>query len=166
MSTSGSAKDYVKDQDIMDQHTTEKLTDILKKTNNTETLQQYMDRLDEDPIPDSFQAYFCSLEKTKALGKAELIRRTNMDRSYGYQLLKGTRSPGRDKILLFSIAAGLDLHETQRALKSGGEAILYSRKKRDAIILFSLNEGLNIADTQELLEHFGEPLLENIKNQI
>ena len=106
---------------------------------------------------------FNSLPKTKAIGRAELIRRTNMDRSYGYQLLKGTRSPGRDKILLFCVAAKLDLHETQRALKCGGEAVLYSRKKRDAIIIFSLNEGLGIADTQELLEQFGEPLLECIK---
>lgn len=165
MSTPGRVE-YIKETDIMDQHTTEKLTDILINTNTTEELQQYMDRLDEDPVPDSFQAYFCSLEKTKEIGRAELIRRTNMDRSYGYQLLKGTRSPGRDKILLFSIAAGLDLNETQRALKSGGEPILYSRRKRDAIIIFSLNEGLSIADTQELLEHFGEPLLENIKSQI
>ena len=147
----------------MDRHTTEKLTDVLQKAGSADELQKYMDRLDDNPAHSSFQEYFNSLPKTKAIGRAELIRRTNMDRSYGYQLLKGTRSPGRDKILLFCVAAKLDLHETQRALKCGGEAVLYSRKKRDAIIIFSLNEGLGIADTQELLEQFGEPLLECIK---
>ena len=104
--------------------------------------------------------YFNSLPQVSSLDKAELIRRTNIERSYGYQILKGTRSPGRDKVLLLCICAVLNLHETQRALRCAGEPELYSRSRRDAIIIFALNERLNIADTQELLMQFDEPVLE------
>ena len=92
--------------------------------------------------------------------KAALIRRTGIERTYGYQLLKGMRSPGRDKVLLFCLAAGLDLHETQRALRAAGEPILYSRKRRDAILIFAVNEKLSISDTQELLTQFDEQVLQ------
>lgn len=147
----------------MEKHTTEKLTEVLRQVDTTDRLQEYMDKLEEKPACLSFQEYFNSLPQMDEIGKAELIRRTNIERSYGYQLLKGTRSPGRDKIILFCMAAGLDLHETQRALKCAGEGVLYSRNRRDAILIFAIKEHLSIADTQELLEQFDEALLESIK---
>ena len=148
----------------MDKHTTDKLTDILKSTGNTSELQDYMNKLEDIPTYISFQEYFNSLPQVESIEKAELIRKTGIERSYGYQLLKGTRSPGRDKIILFCIAAGLDLHETQRALKSAGEGVLYPRMRRDAILIFAINEALSITDTQELLDQFGEITLESIKS--
>lgn len=148
----------------MDKHTTDKLTDVLREVHNTDDLQQYMDKLEDTPAYGSFQEYFNSLPQMETIGKAELIRRTNIERSYGYQLLKGTRSPGRDKILLFCLAAGLDLHRTQRALKAGQESILYPRSRRDSIIIFAINEKLNLSDTQELLEQFDEALLVSVKD--
>lgn len=144
----------------MDKHTTEKLTEVLHQIDGTAKLQDYVDNLEEKPAWGSFQEYYNSLPKVADMDKADIIRRTNIERSYGYQLLKGTRSPGRDKTLLFCIAAGLDLHETDRALRSAGEPVLYSRKRRDAIIIFAINEHLNVSDTQELLEQFGERILE------
>lgn len=148
----------------MEKHTTEKLTDILKNTSTADGLLEYMDKLEEKPVYDSFQEYFNALPQADSIGKAELIRRAGIERSYGYQLLKGTRSPGRDKILLLCMAAQLDLHATQRALECAGESVLYPRKKRDAIIIFAIKENLSIADTQELLDQFGEMTLENMKS--
>ena len=147
----------------MDKETTEKLTDVLRQIDRPEDLQKYVDGLAENPVYASFQEYFNSLPKVKALEKAALIRRTGIERTYGYQLLKGMRSPGRDKVLLFCLAAGLDLHETQRALRAAGEPILYSRKRRDAILIFAVNEKLSISDTQELLTQFDEQVLQIMK---
>ncbi len=147
----------------MDRETTEKLTDVLRQTDSPDELQKYVDTIEETPVPGSFQEYYNSLPRVQSAEKATLIRRTGIERSYGYQLLKGTRSPGRDKVILFCMAAGLDLHETQRALRAAGEAILYSRKRRDAILIFAINEHLGIADTQELLTQFDEHLLETMK---
>ena len=144
----------------MDNNTTEKLTEVLINIDHTDKLQNYIDNLEEETPFGSFQEYFNSLPQVSSLDKAELIRRTNIERSYGYQILKGTRSPGRDKVLLLCICAVLNLHETQRALRCAGEPELYSRSRRDAIIIFALNERLDIADTQELLMQFDEPVLE------
>lgn len=148
----------------MERDTTEKLTDVLRQIDRTDDLQKYVDSIEEKPVYESFQEYYNSLPQVEATGKATLIRRAGIERSYGYQLLKGTRSPGRDKVILFCIAAKLDLHETQRALRAAGEPILYSRQRRDAILIFAVNEKLNVADTQELLTQFDERLLETMKN--
>ena len=144
----------------MEKHTTEKLAEKLRQISHADKLSEYVEELDDDPAYGSFQEYYNSLPMVAEIDKAELIRRTNIERSYGYQLLKGTRSPGRNKALLFCIAAGLDLHETDRALRAAGEPVLYSRSRRDAIIIFAIKEHLNISDTQELLEQFGEQILE------
>ena len=147
----------------MDRETTERLTDVLRKIDRTDDLQKYVDDIEKSPVPDSFQSYYNSLPQVKEAEKAALIKRAGIERSYGYQLLKGTRSPGRDKVILFCLAAGLGLHETQRALRAAGEAVLYSRKRRDAILIFAVKEYLAVADTQELLVQFDEELLENMK---
>lgn len=144
----------------MNKHTTEKLTEVLMTVDGSEGLHDYIEKLDEESSFGSFQEYFNSLSQVKNISRADLIKRTNIDRSYGYQILRGTRSPGRDKVILLCIAAGIGLHETQRALRTAGEQILYSRNRRDAILMFVLNEGLNITDTQELLQQFSERVLE------
>lgn len=148
----------------MERDTTEKLTDVLRQIDRTDELQKYVDDIEEKPVYTTFQEYYNSLPQVENIGKAALIRRTGIERSYGYQLLKGTRSPGRDKTVLFCLAAGLDLHVTQRALRAAGEPILYSRQRRDAILIFAINESMSIADTQELLAQFDERLLETMKN--
>ncbi len=147
----------------MDRDTTEKLTDVLRQIDHTDDLQKYVDDIEADPVYNSFQEYYNSLPQVKTMEKAALIRRTGIERTYGYQLLKGTRSPGREKVIIFCLAAGLDLHETQRALRAAGEPVLYSRKRRDAILIFAVNEKLSIEDTQELLTQFDEVLLETMK---
>ncbi|MBR1913648.1 MAG: XRE family transcriptional regulator [Lachnospiraceae bacterium] len=141
-------------------NTTDRLTKVLEQIDRTDKLREYVDDLEESLPYDSFAEYYLSLENVKAIGKAELILRSNIDRTYGYQILNGTRKPGRDKIILLCLVAGLTLAETQRGLKIAGEGILYSRKRRDAILIFAFNEHLSIADTQELLIQFGEAVLE------
>jgi hypothetical protein len=140
--------------------TTDKLTRVLEQIESTDQLREYIDEIEGDLPYSSFAEYFESIEGARSIGKAELIRRSNIDRTYGYQILGGTRQPGRDKIILLCLAAGLSLAETQRGLKLAGESVLYSRRKRDAILMFSFNEHLSISDTQELLLQFGERVLE------
>ena len=141
-------------------NTTDRLTKVLENIDRTDELKEFVDGL-EDGLPyHDFMDYYMSLDAVREVGRAELIRRSNIERTYGYQLFNGTRKPGRDKIILLCLAAGLSLDETRRGLKIAGESILYSRKRRDAILIFALKEHLPISDTQELLEQFGEKVLE------
>ena len=70
--------------------------------------------------------------------------------------MKGTRSPGRDKILRLCLAAGLTFKETTRALELGGCAILYARNRRDIILTVSVNQHASVDETNLLLFKYGE----------
>ena len=79
---------------------------------------------------------------------------------YAYQILNGSKNPGRDKTLAICLAAGMDYEETQRALALSDSGKLYPRKKRDSIIIFALHKRLSVQQTNELLYAEGEMPLE------
>lgn len=149
----------MKQEDLV--KTTKELSDTLSGAKNRDALDRYLQELpSERPWPD-FKSYFLSLPEVKKIPLTDLIAKAGIDRTYGYQILNGTRkNPGPDKILRLCLAARLDLSETQRALELSGQKILYSRDTRDAILMFSINRKLGVLDANELLDHFGEPVLE------
>ena len=87
---------------------------------------------------------------------SELIQKSGLERSYYYQVMKGTRSPGRDKVLRLCIAAGLSLRETTRALELSGNAPLYPKNRRDIIITVAINQSASVDDANLLLYKYGE----------
>lgn len=139
--------------------TTAELMNILSSANREKELSEYIDRLEEIPRASSFHSYLLSLLEEKALKKADLVKKSGLERTYCYQLLNGTRRPGRDNAILLCIAAGLNLTETQRALEISNLGILYAKNRRDAILIFCINKCLSVADTEELLDRFGEKTL-------
>ena len=143
----------------MDEKTTRELMNILNEVKQEKQLEDYVGTLSETLPAREFHEYFASLPEVSALEKAALARRTGLDRSYCYQLLNGTRRPGRDNAIVLCIAAGLDLVHTQRALEIANLGILYAKNRRDAILIFSINRKLSVADTEELLDRFGEETL-------
>jgi transcriptional regulator with XRE-family HTH domain len=93
-------------------------------------------------------------------GSVELIRRSSLERSYYYQIMKGKRHPSRDKILRLCIGAGLTLRETTRALELSENAPLYPKSRRDIIITVAINQSATVIDTNLLLFEYGEKALE------
>ena len=143
----------------MDQKTTRDLEQILKSKRKTEQLEEYLETLPEEQPHASFRDYYQSLAKVKAMSAADIVAKSGIERTYYYQLMNGTRNPGRDKIITLCIAAGLTVKETQRALEIAQEGILYAKARRDAILIFGMETRLSMTDTNELLEQFGEALL-------
>ncbi|WP_173327904.1 XRE family transcriptional regulator [Eubacterium pyruvativorans] len=140
--------------------TTRELSQTLASAQNRSDLDRYIGVLPEQVAGKTFSDYYNALPKVREIPAAELIRRAGIDRTYGYQILNGTRrNPGKDKILRFALAAALTPAETQRALEIAEAPVLYPRNRRDAILLFSLNRKLNVMDTNELLDQFGEEAL-------
>ncbi len=140
--------------------TTWKLNEMLKQIGQPEELKDYVKDLEKNSPYQTFADYYGSMIRKKGIDKAEVIRLSNIERTYGYQILNGTRQPGRDKILLLCLGAGFDLDETQRALEISKAGVLYARERRDAILIFAFGGHLSIADTQELLMQFEEKVLE------
>lgn len=86
----------------------------------------------------------------------EIIFRCNFDRSYGYQLLNGTRTPTRGQLVALALVLGLEQETVQRLLKMAGRPVLYARNRADAAVLYGLAHGLSLQKTDELLKSLGE----------
>lgn len=86
----------------------------------------------------------------------EWIAAADISKSYGYQVLRGERIPGRDILLRTALALPLGLKETQRLLMVGGCGALYPKIRRDAAVIFALNHKMTLLETEELLASLPE----------
>lgn len=145
----------------MNPKTTSRLQDIL---DHTETESQLSDVLqDEKMIPDdmTFSDYFFSLPGVNENTKAEIVRRSGIDRTYAYQILNNTRkNPSKDKVIALCLAAGTTLDQARRGLKIARCADLYVRNRRDAIITYAFHHHMTPQELNSLLNEFHEPLLQ------
>lgn len=137
---------------------TEELYNGIKDLDSIKDLDRYLGAI-RDKYPQDFPAYINEIIREKNISPAELQKKSYIERSYFYKVLKGTKNPGRDKIISIALAAGMDLKQTQRALEITKVGVLYSKSTRDCIIIFSLIKGMSISETNLLLEHYGENLL-------
>ena len=147
---------YFDQGDTMDESTTRKLSDVLSGIDNTKDMEKFME---EPKVIDSFKNfpdYFRSLSAVQQLESGELIQRSGLERSFYYQVMKGTRNPSRDKVLRLCIAAGLTLRETTRALELSGNAPLYPKNRRDIILTVAINQNATVDDANLLLFKYGE----------
>ncbi|MCR5796261.1 MAG: helix-turn-helix domain-containing protein [Solobacterium sp.] len=145
----------------MNNDTTDRLEEKLVRIRDENELYRYLDDPDALLGFASFPEYFLSLDRVAGMAPADLVRASGIDRTYCYQILNGTKPrPGRDKIIRLCIAAGLTLKETMRALKTGGEAVLYARNRRDAVIIYCIEQGYSCEETDILLDDMNErPLM-------
>ena len=140
----------------MDETTTKKLNDVLTKIDSSEAMEAYME---EPKVTDSvktFSSYFYALTQDKKLTDVDLIKKSGNEKSYYYQIVKGTKRPGRDKVLRLCLAAELSLRETTRALELSENAVLYPKKRRDIILSVAVNQHATVDDANMLLNKYGE----------
>ncbi len=99
----------------------------------------------------SFSEYITELRDKKDEVSECIIRRANIERSFGHQLFKGTKKPSRDTVLklIFGFEANVDT--AQELLKHAGMSTLYPRIKRDAAIIYCINNQFTIVETQNVL---------------
>ncbi|PWM77806.1 MAG: hypothetical protein DBY32_08175 [Phascolarctobacterium sp.] len=104
--------------------------------------------------------YLNFLMKSKNINKAALVAATNLDRAYAYHILSGRKNPGRDKLIIFAIAAKASIAETQNLLKYAKERPLYVRDRRDGLIYYGIEHGKNLAEINFLLDENELDILE------
>ena len=81
----------------------------------------------------------------------EIIRKLNVERSYGYQILNGKRIPTRTQLIKIGIIFRLSFEELQRMLKIAGKEILYARNVTDARVIYSIEHGLDYEKACEFI---------------
>ncbi len=135
---------------------TEELLKLLDSSLGTSELDQYVSQLPPADTSRTFSSYINQLLTEKHLQSADVIRDSQIQRNYGYQILDGTKNPGRDKVIAICLSASCTLEETQRALALAKAGALYPKKIRDSILIFALNRQLSVSQTNELLYEYKE----------
>ncbi|MDD6490607.1 MAG: helix-turn-helix transcriptional regulator [Firmicutes bacterium] len=107
----------------------------------------------------SVSEYLRKLCEERGLVPEQVIKKSQIDRTYGHQIFNGTRIPSRDKLIKLAFGFGLSLDETQKLLKIAGRSMLYPKIKRDAALIFGISHGMNVMEMQYLLASINVVLL-------
>lgn len=104
----------------------------------------------------TFAIFLQEILKNAEISAAQWIVGADISKSYGYQVLRGERIPGRDILLRTALFLQLSLKETQHLLAVGDCGALYPKVRRDAAIIFALNQKMTLLETEELLASLPE----------
>ncbi len=106
-----------------------------------------------------FHEYITELCKKRGEVPEHIIRRANIERSFGHQLFKGTKKPSRDTVLQLAFGFEADPDAAQELLRHGRMSPLYPRVKRDAAVIYCLHNRFTILETQSVLHEMELPLI-------
>ena len=146
---------------MSEQTTTEELWGKLFKS---QTVEDYLNRTNDDQTLPSFSEYISMLCAGKGESEESVIKRGQIESSYGHRLFKGARNPSRDTVLQLAFGLELDTDGTQQLLKVARATALHPRVKRDAVIAYCLYHHRTLMDTQEVLYENGLPTIGGNRN--
>ena len=132
---------------------------LLHKLFDSYDIESYVDNNSEELGLPPFHVIITNICSEMIETHEKIIRRSDIERSYGHQLFSGRRKPSRDKVLQLAFGFGFDVDATQDFLKLAQKSLLYPRIVRDAAIIKCLNEGKNILEAQQILGSLGLTML-------
>lgn len=91
----------------------------------------------------TFKEYFDDYVAENDLELPVIMRRSNIDKGYFYNIVNGDRKPQRDKVLCICIGAGMDVEHINRALRISKFSKLDPKNERDLRIKFAVKNGIN-----------------------
>lgn len=137
--------------------TTDELTHEICQSDNI--LDYFAENRGEMQI-DSLPEYLEQWLKRKDCTKADVVRRSNLNKDYVYQIFLGKKYPSRDKVIALAFGLKLDEKEVQVLLKQAGYRELYPRDPRDALLLYAIGHHKGIIDANEILYDHNIEVLE------
>jgi hypothetical protein len=144
----------------MNEHTYQiRTTALFKQLFKTLNIKEFMEKNADEMRLQSFSEYIVKLCDKKGEVPERIIKRANIERSFGHQLFKGTKKPSRDTVLQLAFGFEADVDTAQELLKHAGMSALYPRIKRDAAIIYCLHNSLTIVQTQNVLHEMNLPLI-------
>ena len=135
-------------------------TRLLNELKNAKSFVGFVDKNTDAFSDESISDYLQRLCFERNVELAQVIRRSGIDRTYGYQLFNGRRTPSRDKLIQLGFGFPRMFSERQMLLRMAGKSQLYPRIRRDAAIIYGLNNNYTVTQMQELLEEQELPLLD------
>lgn len=125
-----------------------KTSQLEERISNEEIFDEELIR--ENGCPDFYTVIADHMNK-KGISRAELIKRMNIDRNYGYQLLNGTRKPTRNHIIQIGLLLELDIDSFQNLLKSAKKKPLYVRDMFDAKVFYAIKHKMALDKAVEFI---------------
>ena len=135
-------------------------SNLFNELKENKDIYQYI-RKYEDQFPSmDLQCYIseCILNSSKK--KSQIIRDSDINRQYAYEIFNGTKMPSRDKLIALSLAMELSLDGTQKMLTLGNHNPLYPKNSWDSIIIYAVHTKLTVTKCNLLLDELGQgPLM-------
>ena len=137
--------------------TTDELAHEISRSDNIlDYLAENRSEMQLDSLPEYLEGWL----KQKNCSKADVVRRSNLNKAYVYQIFLGRKYPSRDKVIALDFGLELDDKEVQVLLKQAGYRELYPRDPRDALLLYAIGHHQSIIDANELLYDHNIEVLE------
>ena len=132
---------------------TEEIENALKNETDIDELLKQINNMD-------FSQYINYLLKKYNLKEADIIKKSGLERTYGYKIIRGEKGKNaKDKIYRLALAMGLSQKETSHLLSLNNAGDLYALNGRDLIMLKGLLKKQTIEQVNiELYEKGFEPL--------
>lgn len=124
---------------------TKNIEEELRKSNN------FDEALIEDNTPPQLHELLNDYIKEKNMTKAEVIRKLNIDRNYGYWILNGSRKPTRNFLIQLSLLLGLDVEKINYLMKLADKPPLYVRNPVDAKVFYAVKHNMDYFDAVEFI---------------
>lgn len=127
---------------------TDELMDAL---NQSPSIEEYINNEQNYMIDSTISDYLNQLLNEKSLKKSAVIKNSELNEIYGYQIFSGKRIPSRDRLISIAFGMGLSLDEAQALLKYAGFAPLYPKQKRDSLLIWGISHQFSIYQINDLL---------------
>ena len=134
-------------------------SELENKLKDAESFGTFAADMDEEFLAAEVARDLDELIRSRHVQKRQLFMDSNINESYGYEILSGKRYPSRDVLLSIFLSLHLSVDEVNRFFRTHGFAPLYVRKKFDAAVIYSLLHGWSVMQCNELLYENGLPLL-------
>lgn len=125
--------------------------DLLESLRGSGQLREALAGGEGEFIAQPLHEALAALLTEKGLTRNQVIRDSQLNVIYGYQIFSGTKTPSRDKLLALAFGMRLTFEETDRLLKQQGYPRLYPRRARDAVLIYGLMHRLALLDVNTLL---------------
>ena len=133
--------------------------ELLKLLFKERSLERFFQRNESAYTLAGFSDYLSAWCKARQVVPEQLIRRANLEKSFGHQLFSGKRKPSRDTVIQLAFAMGADVEQAQEMLKIARKSLLYPRIRRDTVIIYCLHNHISLVDAEIILDDMGLPLL-------
>ncbi|RVU96749.1 XRE family transcriptional regulator [Coriobacteriales bacterium OH1046] len=95
----------------------------------------------------------------RGLKRKEAIRASQLNQTFAYQIIMGTRHAARDKLIQLAFGMELGIDDACELLERGGTNALLPICRRDVAIAFALGQGMGVLECDDLLWSIGERTL-------